>query len=67
VQPCPAGDEPATLLGTRERQRATFAWKCAGLDAAGLRATLYLTTMTLGGMLKHLAAVEAITFKWKST
>ena len=34
-----AGDETATLLGSLERQRATFAWKCGGLDAAGLRAT----------------------------
>ena len=37
--PPDAGDETATLLGFLERQRATFAWKCGGLDAAGLRAT----------------------------
>ena len=35
--PPDAGDESATLLGFLERQRATFAWKCSGLDAAGLR------------------------------
>ncbi len=29
-----------------------------GLDAAGLRATLPPSTMTLGGLLKHLAVVE---------
>jgi hypothetical protein len=29
-----AGDETATLLGSLERQRAIFAWKCGGLDAA---------------------------------
>ena len=65
MEPPLAGDEAATLLGSLDRQRATFAWKCAGLDADGLRATLHPTTMTLGGMLKHLASVEAITFRWK--
>lgn len=51
-------NEAATLLGYLERQRATFAWKCGGLDAAGLRATLGTSAMTLGGMLKHLARFE---------
>ena len=31
-----AGDEAATLLGSLERQRATFAWKVGGLDEKGL-------------------------------
>lgn len=53
-----AGDETATLLGSLERQRATLAWKCGGLDAAGLRATLAPSSITLGGLLKHLANVE---------
>ncbi len=57
-EPPVAGDETATLLGSLERQRATFAWKCGGLDAAGMRATLGPSTMTLGGLLKHLALVE---------
>ena len=57
-QPPPAGDETATLLGFLERQRATFAWKSAGLDEAGLRARLGTSEMTLGGMLKHLARLE---------
>ena len=48
----------ATLLGFLEYQRATFEWKCAGLDAAGLTATTGVSTMTLGGMIKHLALVE---------
>ena len=30
------GSEAATLMGSLERQRATFAWKCADLDADGL-------------------------------
>jgi uncharacterized damage-inducible protein DinB len=59
-----AGDEAATLLGFLEFQRATFAWKCGGLDAAGLAATVGVSSMTLGGMLKHLALVEDHWFSW---
>jgi len=58
AEPPLAGDEAATLLGFLDYQRATFAWKCAGLDAAGLAATVGVSTMTLGGMLKHLSYVE---------
>ena len=57
-EPPVAGDETATLLGSLERQRAIFAWKTGGLDAAGLNATVGASTMTLGGLLKHLAVVE---------
>ncbi|MFG1707826.1 DinB family protein [Nonomuraea sp. M3C6] len=57
-EPPLAADEAATLLGFLEYQRATLAWKCAGLDAAGLKATVGASSMTLGGMLKHLALVE---------
>jgi len=57
-EPPPTGDEAATLLGFLDYQRATFEWKCAGVDAAGLRATIAASTMTLGGLLKHLAYVE---------
>ncbi len=64
-EPPLAGDETATLLGSLERQRATLAWKCGGLDAAGLRATLAPSSITLGGLLKHLAFVEADYFIWK--
>ncbi len=52
------GDEAATLLGFLDYQRATLAWKCAGLDAAGLNAITAASSMTLGGILKHLAYVE---------
>ena len=57
-EPPLAGDELATLVGFLDYQRATLAWKCAGLDPAGLQATVGASSMTLGGMLKHLACVE---------
>ena len=57
-EPLPAADETASILGFLEYHRATFAWKTNGLDADGLRATVGVSTMTLGGMLKHLALVE---------
>jgi uncharacterized damage-inducible protein DinB len=57
-EPPVAGNETDTLLGALERQRRYVAWKCGNLDSAGLRATLGPSTMTLGGLLKHLALVE---------
>ena len=53
-----AGDEVSTLVTVLERNRRTFAWKCSGIDAAGLRASTGASTMTLAGLLKHLALVE---------
>lgn len=53
-----AGDEAETLLSTLDRIRRTFAWKCGGLDEAGTRRTLGPSTVTLGGLLKHVALVE---------
>jgi len=57
-EPPLAADETATLVGFLEFQRATLAWKCSGLDADGLSATLDSSSMSLGGLLKHLAYVE---------
>ena len=57
-EPPLAANEVDTLVGFLNYQRATLAWKCSGLDAAGLRATVDPSSMTLGGMLKHLAGVE---------
>lgn len=57
-EPPLAGDETATLLGSLERQRATFAWKCGDLDEEALGLTLGRSAVTLGGLLKHLALVE---------
>ncbi|MGI8662061.1 MAG: DinB family protein [Acidimicrobiales bacterium] len=61
-EPPLAGDETATLLGFLDYQRATLGWKCEGVDAAGLRATVGVSSMTLGGMLKHMAYVEDVWF-----
>jgi uncharacterized damage-inducible protein DinB len=57
-EPPLAAGEADTLNGFLDYQRATMAWKTSGLDAAGFRATVAASTMTLGGMLKHLALVE---------
>lgn len=57
-EPPMAGNDADTLVGSLERQRATFVWKCGGLDHAGLTATVGASSMTLGGLLKHLALVE---------
>lgn len=63
--PPQAGSESQTLVGSLERQRRTFAWKAGGLDAVSLNASVGASTMTLGGLLKHLATVEAIQFTYR--
>ncbi len=57
-EPPAAGTETETLVGALERQRRIFAWKCADLDADGMLATAAASTMTLGGLVKHMALVE---------
>jgi uncharacterized damage-inducible protein DinB len=57
-EPPPSGDEAGTLIGFLDFQRATLEWKTRGLDADGLRSRVGASTMTLGGILKHLALVE---------
>jgi len=58
VDPPLSGDETATLLGFLDYHRNTLRMKVEGLDPAQLQATLPPSTMTLGGMVKHLAFVE---------
>ena len=53
-----AASERDTLLGYLDFQRATLEWKTRGLDEAGLRRTIASSTMTLAGLLKHMAYVE---------
>lgn len=60
-----AGSEVEHLLGALDRMRATFRWKAGGLDSAGLRARVGASSLTLGGLLKHLALVEDDTFRTK--
>jgi uncharacterized damage-inducible protein DinB len=58
-----ATDEAGTLLGFLDYQRATLAWKVAGVDEPGMRATVGVSSITLGGLLKHLALVEDSWFR----
>jgi uncharacterized damage-inducible protein DinB len=64
-EPPAAADETATLLGFLDFQRATLAWKTAGLDAAALDVRVAASSMTLGGLLKHMALVEDSWFSRK--
>ncbi|WP_377640047.1 DUF664 domain-containing protein [Oryzobacter terrae] len=58
VEPPRAGTEAETLIGSLERQRATFAFKCEGLTAEQLRHRIGSSEVTIGGLLKHLAHME---------
>jgi uncharacterized damage-inducible protein DinB len=60
--PPAASGESETLLGFLEWQRATFAWKCSGVGASGLGSTIASSSMTLGGLVKHMTYVEDIWF-----
>lgn len=57
-EPPVAAGEVDTLLGFLDYQRATLEWKTRGLGADGLGARTAASTMTLGGLLKHMAWVE---------
>jgi hypothetical protein len=53
-----AGPEAEHLLGSIDRTRAIFRWKADALDAEQLRTPMPSSTLTVGGLLKHLAAQE---------
>ncbi|MDO8309334.1 MAG: DinB family protein [Actinomycetota bacterium] len=59
IDPPLAADEAPTLLGFLDYQRATLRWKCTGLTANQLATPVPPTPLTVGGLLKHLAVVEA--------
>lgn len=59
IDPPARADEAATLLGFLNYQRDTLRWKCSGLTSEQLSAVLPPSTITLGGLLKHMAVVEA--------
>ena len=64
-EPPLASSELDHLVGALDRMRTTFRWKADGLDSAGLDQHIGVSALTLGGLLKHLAAVEDTTFSWK--
>ena len=64
-EPPMAGTEAEHLVGALDRQRTTFRWKADDLDAVGLQTRLSSSSLTLGGLLKHLAFVEDYYFNTK--
>jgi uncharacterized damage-inducible protein DinB len=58
VNPDYYGDEPTMLRGFLDYHRDTLRLKCDGLDQQQLAQQLAPSTMTLGGLLKHMALVE---------
>ncbi|MGH3254345.1 MAG: DinB family protein [Streptosporangiaceae bacterium] len=58
------GDERATLVESLRRQRLTLEMKCSGLDAEAMaRRSVEPSTMSLLGLVRHLAEVERATFR----
>jgi uncharacterized damage-inducible protein DinB len=64
-EPPLAGTEVEHLVGALDRLRTTFRWKADDLDAVGLQARIGASSLTLGGLLKHLAAMEDYIFTTK--
>lgn len=61
-EPPVAAGEIDTLLGYLDYQRSTLEWKTRGLSRTQLGVTIAKSTMTLGGLLKHMAFVERYWF-----
>src|SRR3954453_5361012 len=58
------GDERTTLAEALRRQRLTLELKCAGLDAEAMaRRSVEPSTMSLLGLVRHLAETERATFR----
>jgi hypothetical protein len=64
-EPPLAGAEEQQLTGALERLRTTFRFKADGLDPAGLTKKIGASSLTLGGLLKHLAINEDYMFTVK--
>jgi hypothetical protein len=64
-EPPLAGTEVEHVVGALDRLRTTFRWKTDDLDAKGLQTQLPSSMLTLGGLLKHLAAMEDYQFTTK--
>jgi len=58
IDPPAAGDEFSTLMGFLNYQRDVLRRKTEGLSAELLNRSLPPTTMTLGGLLKHVVSAE---------
>lgn len=63
IDPPEAADEVTMLRSYLDFYRATLRRQCEDLDAEQLNVALAPSTMTLGGMLKHLAFVEHAWFR----
>jgi Protein of unknown function (DUF664) len=57
-EPPVAGTEAEALVGALDRLRTTFRWKADDLDAAGLQTRIGASSLTIGGLLKHLSRAE---------
>jgi hypothetical protein len=58
------GDERVTLVESLRRQRLTLEMKCSGLDAEAMaRRAVEPSTMSLLGLVRHLADGERLTFR----
>jgi hypothetical protein len=66
-EPPLAGTELEHLVGALDRLRTTFRWKADDLDAAGLAVRVGASSLTLGGLLKHMAINEDYMFTRKLT
>lgn len=64
-EPPLAGTEAEHLTGALDRLRTTFRFKADDLDAAGLQVRIGASTLSLGGLLKHLAMCEDYMFTVK--
>lgn len=58
------GGEVETLRGFLNHQRDTLRWKCSGLTQDQLAQRLSPSSMSLGGLMKHLALVESQWFDY---
>ncbi len=58
VDPPFDADERSMLLAYLEYHRGTLTWKASGLTQAQLAQTIPSSTLTIGGLVKHMALVE---------
>ena len=63
TEPALDADEPTMLRGWLDYHRDTLRWKVDGLTREQLAQRLEPSTLTLGGLMKHLALVESDWFE----